>query len=89
MCPNCKRFTHARELEELATRARQLVALGQLQAAREQWVSALRLLPPESSQYRAVGREIQKIDQPALASEDGLEEAARPFRRADRRACQI
>ncbi|MBV9441103.1 MAG: site-2 protease family protein [Acidobacteriaceae bacterium] len=62
ICPNCKRFTHATELDNLATRARQLVAMGQLQAAREHWVAALNLLPSESSQRRAVEREIRKID---------------------------
>lgn len=43
-------------------RARQLAALGQLRAAREHWVAALSLLPPDSSQARAVQREIEKID---------------------------
>jgi Zn-dependent protease len=52
----------AQQLEELAIRARQLAAIGQLQAARDQWLLALQLLPPGSSQYRAVQREIEKID---------------------------
>jgi Zn-dependent protease len=52
----------AEQLEELAIRARQLAAIGQLQAARDQWMSALQLLPPESNQYRAVQREIDKIN---------------------------
>jgi len=43
-------------------RARQLAALGQLQAAREHWAAALQLLPPDSAQARAVQREIEKID---------------------------
>ena len=38
------------------------MALGQLQAAREHWVAALNLLPPDSAQRRSVEREIQKID---------------------------
>jgi Zn-dependent protease len=50
------------QLEEIAIRARQLAAVGQLQAARNQWLTALQLLLPESSQYRAVQREIEKID---------------------------
>ncbi|MGI9074523.1 MAG: site-2 protease family protein [Bryobacteraceae bacterium] len=52
----------AQQLEELAIRARQLAAIGQLQAARDQWLTALQLLPSRSSQYRAVQREIEKID---------------------------
>lgn len=62
MCPNCRRFTYAQQLEEIATRARQFTAIGQLEAARDQWVAALRLLPPESNQYRAVQREIEKLN---------------------------
>ncbi len=54
--------SQAQQLEELAIRARQLAAMGQLQAARQQWMLALQLLPPESNQYRAVQREIDKLD---------------------------
>jgi Zn-dependent protease len=52
----------AQQLQELAIRARQLAAIGQLQAARAQWQMALLLAPPESSEYRAVQREIEKLD---------------------------
>ncbi len=55
-------FTPQQELEELASRARQLAAIGQLQAAREQWLAALKLLPTDSNQYRAVQREIEKLN---------------------------
>ncbi len=54
--------SQAQQLEELAIRARQLAAIGQLQAARQQWMLALQLLPPESNQHRAVQREIDKLD---------------------------
>ncbi len=50
------------DLEQLARRARQLAAIGQLPAAREHWVAALQYLPTDSSQRAAVLREIQKID---------------------------
>ena len=43
-------------------RARQLAAIGQLQAARNHWAAALSLLPADSAQARAVQREIEKID---------------------------
>lgn len=62
VCPNCRKFTHSRELDDFASRARHLSAIGQLGAAREFWEAALRLLPPDSSEYRAVVREIQKLD---------------------------
>lgn len=62
VCPNCHRLIHARELEELSTRARQLAALGHLQSARDHWNAVLHLLPPESGQHRAVLREIERLN---------------------------
>src|SRR3982750_2125551 len=62
VCPNCRKFTHGRDLDELASRARHFTAVGQLPSARESWEAALRLLPPESSEHRAVQREIEKLD---------------------------
>src|SRR3954466_14272673 len=62
VCPNCRKFTHSRDLDELASRARHFTAVGQLPSARESWETALRLLPPESSEHRAVQREIEKLD---------------------------
>ena len=43
-------------------RARQLAAIGQLQAARSYWTTALNLLQPDSPQARGIRREIEKID---------------------------
>ncbi len=43
-------------------RARQLAAMGQLHAAREYWAAALKFLPPDSAQARAIEREIAKLD---------------------------
>ncbi len=48
--------------EDLATRARQLAAIGQLPAAREHWAAALSLLPSDSPHRAAILREIQKLD---------------------------
>lgn len=50
------------DIEEIARRARQLAALGQLQAARDHWAAALSLLPTDSPQRRAVLSEIEKLD---------------------------
>lgn len=61
-CPNCGRFTHAAQLQELAVRARQLTGIRQLQAAKEHWEAALHLLPPSSNEYQAVQREIATLD---------------------------
>jgi Zn-dependent protease len=61
-CPQCRKFTHSQELEDLANRARQLTAAGQLAAAREHWAAILKLLPRDASEYTGVEREIQKLD---------------------------
>lgn len=62
MCPNCRRFVYAEELEQAASRARQLAAFGQLELARNQWLAALKLMPPQSNQYQAVLREVEKLN---------------------------
>jgi Zn-dependent protease len=62
VCPNCRRFTHARRLEEIATRARQFAAAGHLAEARDQWLAALQLLPPDSGQFKSIQREIDKLN---------------------------
>jgi Zn-dependent protease len=62
VCPNCRRFTHSKELEELATHARQLTAANQLVAARDLWLLALKLIPNESTQYQGVLREVEKLN---------------------------
>jgi Zn-dependent protease len=50
------------DLEEIARRARQLTAIGQLQAARDMWASSLSYLPADSPQRRGVLSEIEKLD---------------------------
>jgi Zn-dependent protease/uncharacterized Zn finger protein (UPF0148 family) len=62
-CSNCGRYVHTEQLQELATRARQLIAMGQLQAAKEHWQAALNLLPPDSNEHQAIRREIAKLDE--------------------------
>jgi Zn-dependent protease len=61
-CSKCGRYTHADQLQELSTRARQLTATGQFQAAKQHWQAALNLLPPGSNEYQAIRREIAKLD---------------------------
>jgi Zn-dependent protease len=60
-CANCGRLVYADQLEQIANRARQLAALGQLPLAREHWAAALQLLP-DSPERRGVQREIEKLD---------------------------
>ena len=50
------------DLHDLASRARQLRAIGQLQAAREHWIAILNMLPSDAPERPAVQREIASID---------------------------
>jgi Zn-dependent protease len=50
------------DLHELASRARQLRVIGQLHAARENWIAILSLLPADAPERNAVQREIASID---------------------------
>lgn len=61
-CPNCSRYTYAEQLQELATRARQLTAIGQLPAARDIWKQVLSLLPAGTNEHAAVEREIANLE---------------------------
>lgn len=61
VCGNCRRLTYADQLHQLANRARQLTALGRLDAARDLWSAALPYLP-DSPERRGVEREIEKLE---------------------------
>jgi Zn-dependent protease len=50
------------ELEQLANQARQLAAIGQLPAARQQWHLLLQLLPANSPSRASIEGEIAKLD---------------------------
>ena len=50
------------QVEQLAGRARQLAAIGQLAAAREHWVAVLNLLPIDAAERRGVEQEIRRLD---------------------------
>ncbi len=50
------------EIHDLASRARQLRAIGQLHAAREHWIAISNLLPSDAPERAAVQREIASID---------------------------
>ncbi|MBV8569345.1 MAG: hypothetical protein JO319_01925 [Acidobacteriaceae bacterium] len=62
ICGHCRRFVHAEQMQDLANRARQLTALGQLNAAREHWQAVLNLLPLDGAPRKDVLREIEKLN---------------------------
>lgn len=62
MCPQCRKYTYSQQMDEYSRAARQLAATGQLAQARQHWEAVLRLLPANTSESRAVQREIDRID---------------------------
>ena len=50
VCDHCHALAHSEELERLSAEARELEARGDMQQAREKWLSALPLLPATSTQ---------------------------------------
>ena len=52
VCESCHALVHSEQLDRMAAEAKSLEASGDLRQAREHWLVALRLLPPESKQAR-------------------------------------
>lgn len=50
VCESCHALVYSEQLDRMAAEAKALEASGDLQQARERWLSALRLLPPASKQ---------------------------------------
>jgi len=72
-CPACGTLVHAARLRELAQSAETLTGNGALQAARDTWQQALRLLPASSGQARQISSRVADLtrriaDAPAAAT---------------------
>jgi Zn-dependent protease len=80
-CSACGRLVYADQLEQIANRARQLTALGQLSLARDHWLAALQFLP-ESRERCGVQQEIEKL-------EARMSPAAMPLRESRLRAAAM
>jgi Zn-dependent protease len=50
------------ELQQIVLRARHFTSSGQLDAAKQQWLVALQLLPPGTSEYQGVVQEIHRLE---------------------------
>jgi Zn-dependent protease len=61
-CNNCHALVNAEQLEQLATAARMHEERHELTAARELWVKALQLLPPQSTQAEWVRGNVQRLE---------------------------
>jgi Zn-dependent protease len=53
-CPACHTLVYSNRLKELAATAQQRADANDLVAARDAWTTALRFLPPDAEQYKAV-----------------------------------
>lgn len=61
-CPRCHALVHAEVLEQLAAQARTLEGQGKPRQAREHWLKALPLLPPESTQAEWVRSRVRHLE---------------------------
>jgi Zn-dependent protease len=60
-CDECHALVHSEELERLSADAKAQEARGELQAARETWLSALRLLPRNSKQAEWIEQHVSAL----------------------------
>src|SRR5690348_11768596 len=74
-CDNCHALVHAGQLEQLAARARQHEERGETIEARAAWISALPLLPDDSTQAAWVRDCLRRLHTMAAA---GARSAAPP-----------
>jgi Zn-dependent protease len=61
-CPQCHALVHEQQLDRVAARARAFEANGSLWDAREQWQSALHLLPSNSKQAAWIRGHIRELE---------------------------
>jgi Zn-dependent protease len=62
VCDQCHALVHSEELERLSAEAKALEANGELQLAREKWLTGLRLLPPTSKQADWITEHARALD---------------------------
>jgi len=77
-CPACGALVHAAKLRELAQSAETLTANGELQAARDTWQEALRLLPAASGQSRQIGSRVADLTRRIADTDKGSAPAQEP-----------
>jgi Zn-dependent protease len=66
-CPQCRRLTHAEQLEKLAEQGRAAWRVGKFREEREIWSQSLPLLPEDTVQHRTIRARIEEIDQQSAA----------------------
>lgn len=61
-CEQCHALVHSEELVRISTRAKALEEQGQILQSREEWLKALPLLPPNSTQADWIRGQAQKLE---------------------------
>lgn len=61
-CTNCRRLTHAEQLQSVTSLAQQAATASRWTESRDLWAQALPLLPPDSVQYRSVQARIEELN---------------------------
>lgn len=69
-CDQCHTLVHAAELEQISAGARMFEEHGELQKAREAWLKALPLLPPQAEQAKWVREKASKLEVAAVAASE-------------------
>ena len=60
-CPGCKRLTHTRRLESLASQANAAATAGDVTTSLQFWREALELLPRDSKQFAVISNRISEL----------------------------
>ncbi len=68
-CPQCRRLTHAAQLEDLARRAKAAWRVGKFAEEREIWSQSIALLPEDTVQYRSVRARLDELEQQTAAAQ--------------------
>jgi hypothetical protein len=71
VCSNCHALVNAERLEQMATAARLHEERHELSAAREVWVQALELLPPQSLQAEWIRNNVRRLETALAAAPEG------------------
>ena len=68
VCSQCHTLVHSEQLEQISAGARMFEEHGELARAREAWLKALELIPPEATQAQWIRDKARKLELAAAAS---------------------
>jgi Zn-dependent protease len=68
-CPQCRRLTHAAELEDLAHRAKEAWRVGNFTEEQALWRESIKLLPEDTVQYQTIRKRLEELAQQSAAAQ--------------------